>query len=56
VQHGQDNDGIVRWPKVNRVRERVEQGSADIGGDQRKLDWALDDPIEGPIDITEEPR
>jgi hypothetical protein len=55
VQNGQDDDCIVWRPKVDGVRERVQQSAAYITGDQRELKWAFGNPRERPIDIIEEP-
>lgn len=56
MQDSQHNHCLIRAPKVDRVRERVEQGAADVMGDQRESEWALGDSRERSIDVAEEPR
>jgi hypothetical protein len=55
VQHGEHDDNLVRHPKINGVREGVQQRSAHIAGHHGELKRPLAQPHERPIDIFEKP-
>jgi hypothetical protein len=53
VQHREHDDHFVGRPKVNRVREGVQQCSAEVARDCRELEGPLADARERLIDIFE---
>jgi hypothetical protein len=54
VQHREHGDDLVRGPKVDGVRESVQQRSVDITAHCGELEWALANARERSIDIAEE--
>jgi hypothetical protein len=54
VQHCEHGDDLVRGPKVNGVRESVQQRSVGITGHRGELEWSLENARERSIDIVEE--
>jgi hypothetical protein len=54
VQYSEHGDDSVRRPKVNGVRESVQQRSANITAHCGELEWPLANARERSIDIAEE--
>src|SRR5215203_4236148 len=54
MQHREDDSSLIRYPKVNSVREGVQQCSANLARHRRELKWPLADTRERSVDIAEE--
>lgn len=54
MQRRKDDNRLIRYPKVDGVREGVQHCSADFAGHGGKLDGPLADACERSIDIAEE--
>ena len=54
MQHREDDSRLIRYPKVNGVREGVQQCSANFARHGGELEWPLADARERSVDIAEE--
>ena len=55
MQHREDDSRLIRYPKVDSVREGVQQCSANLARHGGELKWPLADTRERSVDIAEEP-
>src|SRR5918994_3252996 len=54
MQHREDDSRLIRYPKVNGVREGVQQCPANFARYGGELEWPLADARERSVDIAEE--
>ena len=55
MQHREDDNRLIRCPKVNGVGKGVQQCSANFARHGGELEWPLADARERSIDIAQEP-
>ena len=54
MQHCEDDSRLIRYPKVNSVREGMQQCSANLARHGGELKWPLPDTRERSVDVAEE--
>ena len=56
MEHRHDDDGLLGWLEIDRVRKGVQEGPSNTRKDLRELEWRLSCSLEHEFDVQQKPR